>query len=531
MIILSALVLTINAGAQQTTAEGIKMYHYGKTKTAQKILEPLAVADALANYYLGLSYLEQGDVFKASATFSKFPEDPANISGTARVAFTNKDASKGMQIAKELAAKSKKKEWIQEKYAADAITYTIGGDYRQAIAWYTDALTKNDDMSAHIGLGDANRKIQGGGGEAMNNYEHVTEKDANNSLGYTRIGDLWYEAKNYPSALDNYAKAKNADSTNPLPYRSLADAYTRSGNYQLALQNLKKYLQLSDNTSHDKLEYTEALFRAHSFCDAAKLAGQQINDFPDLTTKTELYGILGFSQAECGDSIQAIKTIRIYLGMQDPKKVLPGDYVNIGKLYLKAGMLDSAGAFYAKGISGDTAQNKTDIYRQIAEAYKAKKDYCHSADWYNNLVKANPETQATDYFWRVFMYYYCNDLKTAMNAANEFAAKYNIPSAIYSQARVAAAMDSTASTGGAAEYFNKWIDMVGPNYEKKNDLKGAYSYLMYYAYNSKNKEKVSEYKEKIKAIDPNDRSLKDIEEIEKAANAPKKQAPAPKGKK
>ncbi len=532
MIVFSALVLTISAGAQSTIDAGIKMYNYGKLQTAQGILAPLSATDPLANYYLGLTYLDQGDAAKANATFLKYPDDPANISGTARVAFANKDVAKGTQIAKDLAAKSKKKEWIQEKYAADAITYSNGGDYRQAIAWYTDALTKADDVSAHIGLGDANRKIPGGGGEAMNNYEHVTEKDVNNSLGFTRIGDLWYEAKNYPSALDNYAKAKNADSTNPLPYKSLADAYSRSGSYQLALQNIKKYLQLSDNTPTDKFKYLEALYRAQSFCDAARLVNQQINDFPDFAQKTELYGILGYSQAECGDSIVALKNIRTYISRQDPKKILSGDYIQFGKLFLKLGMLDSAGVYYNKGISGDTSQNKTDIYRQIAEAYKSKKDYCNSADWYNNLIKANPETQPTDYFWRVFMYYYCNDLAKAMNAANDFDAKYDAtqPSAIYSQARVAAAIDSNASTGGAVPYFTKWIDKVGPNYEKKNDLKGAYEYLMYYYYNTKDKDKVKDYKEKIIAIDPNDRAVKDLEEQEKAANAPKKTVPV-KGKK
>ena len=130
---------------------------------------------------------------------------------------------KGMQIARDLAAKSKRKEWQAEKYAADAITYTQGGDYQQAVSWYKDVLTKNaDDAGTHIGLGDALRKIPGGGGDAMTNYEAVTEKDAKNSLAFTRIGDLWYEAKNYESALENYGKAKDEDNTNPLPYKSLA---------------------------------------------------------------------------------------------------------------------------------------------------------------------------------------------------------------------------------------------------------------------------------------------------------------------
>ena len=147
MIILSALVISLSAGAQQTVEGGIKMYNYGKLQTAQGILAPLAASNPLANYYLGLTYLAQGDASKANTTFLKYPDDAANISGTARVAFRNKDVNKGMQICKDLAAKSKKKEWIQEKYAADAIAYTTGGDYQQAVAWYKDAITKNDVSS------------------------------------------------------------------------------------------------------------------------------------------------------------------------------------------------------------------------------------------------------------------------------------------------------------------------------------------------------------------------------------------------
>ena len=526
MIILTALVLTINAGAQSTTDAGIKMYNYGKYQSAETILAPLAAADAVANYYLGLTYLALGDAAKANATFTKYPEDPANISGTARVAFVNKDINKGMQIAKDLAAKSKKKEWMQEKYAADAITYTTGGDYHQAVAWYTDALAKNDNPGTHIGIADAYRKIPGGGGDAMTNYEQITEKDPKNSLAYSRIGDLWYEARNPTSAAENYNKAKDADNTNPLPFKALAYAYQLNGKYDMALQNIQQYINLSDKTLNDKTQLAEIQYLAHKYCDAVNTAKDLMNQPASNETKTELYGILGFSQAECGDSIEAIKNVHIWLQRQDAKKILPNDYVQIGKLFLKANMLDSAVVYYNKGVSGDTSQNKTDIYRQIAEAYKSKKDYCHSADWYNNLIKANPETQPTDYFWRVFMYYYCNDMNKAMGAANDFAAKYGAtqPSAIYSQARVAAAIDSTATTGGAAEFFKKWLDTVGPNYEKKNDLKGAYSYLMYYYFNSKDKEKANEYKSKIIAIDPNDRSVKDIDELEKAANSPKKPA-------
>ncbi len=522
IMILAASAFTVGAMAQDGTRDnGVKMYNYGKYKSAEAVLTPLAATDPLANYYLGLSYLESGDVATAGTTFSKYPEDPANISGTARVAFAGKDVAKGMQIAKDLAAKGKKKEWIQEKYAADAIAHSEGGDYHQAITWYTDVLTKTDDADTHIGMGDAYRKIPGGGGDAMNNYEHVTEKDPKNSLGFTHIGDLWYEAHNYQSALDNYAKAKDADATNPMPYKALANAYTRSGRYQLALDNIKTYIKLSDNTLADKLEYERALYRAQSSCDAASYAKDLLSK-EQLTNdnKIEVTGILGYSEADCGDSTDALKNLRSYFSMQDPKKIMSGDYIQLGKLMLKLDMLDSAGFYYTKGISGDTAQNKSDVYRQIAEAFKTKKDYCKSADWYNNLIKANPETQAGDYAWRAIMYYYCKDLSNAMNAANDFAAKYPTqPSAPYWQGRCASAIDSEATTGAAVTYFIKWLDIVGPDYAKKNEMKGAYEYLLYYYYNKKDKDNMKMYIDKIKAIDPNDQAVHDIEEAEKTPAA------------
>ena len=529
MMLLVAIIFSMQAPAQ-SLQDGIKMYNYEKFQNAERILTPLSASDPMANYYLGLCFLAEGDAAKANSTFSKYPADAANMAGMARVLFVNKNAASGMQSVKDLVAKSKKKEWQSEKYAADAITYTTGGDYQQAVTWYKDVLTKNaGDVSTNISLGDAFRKIPGGGGEAMTSYETVTEKDAKNSLAFSRIGDLWYEAKNYQSAQDNYAKAKDADNTNPLPYKALARAFSSSGKYKLALENAQKYFDLSDKTPADKINYAEALFLAQSSCEAAKMAKDLLNEVSDPKQKTELYGILGFSQAQCGDSIEAIKNIRTYIGRQEPSKVMPTDYVNIGKLFLKMGMLDSAVAYYNKGIANDTGQNKTDIYRQIADAFKARKDYCNSAAWYDNLVKANPATQPADYAWRGIMYYYCKDYVNAMKAYNEFEQKYPEQTSIpYWQGRIQQVIDSDAVGGQAVPYFIKWLDKVGPNYDKKNELKGPYEYLTYYYFNKKDKENYNAYKEKLRLLDPNNSNLKAIEDMEKNANAPKKTPATPK---
>lgn len=506
---------------------GIKLYNYKKYKSAQAALAPLADKDPMANYYLGLIYIESGNLDQAAAAFAKFPEDLANISGTARVAFAKKDAVTGNKLAKDLAAKAKKKDFMPQKYAANAITYTEGGDYSQAVAWYKDVLTKNpngDNADVHIGLADAMRKTPGGGGEAMTNYEMVTEKDKTNSLAFSRIGDLWYEARNYQSALDNYARAKDADNTNPLPYKALANAYSRSGKYKLALQNIEEYLSHSDNTPEDQMEYVRAMYQAQSYCDAAKLAEKLLGAQSDAARVTELTGILGFSQVNCGDSISAMNNLRKYFQMQDPKKILPGAYLEYGKLFLKLGMLDSAGVYYTKGINGDTSKNKTEVYREVAEAFKAKKEYCKAAEWYDNLVKANPATQPLDYFWRGYMLYYCKDMSKAVSAFEEFEAKYpDQPSAYYWHARAVAAIDSEATEGTAVPHFTKWLEKVGPTYEKKNDMKIAYQYLVLYYYKKKEKENLKTYMDKLSAIDPNDALLKQVQDADKPA-APKKPA-------
>jgi len=254
IMIIAGLTLSWGVMAQQDLAAGKKMYYYKNYVSAQRILSPLSATDATANYYLGLSYLDAGNVAEAAARFQKYGEDVANIAGTARVAFAQKDATKGNNILKDLVAKAKKKDPRPFVLAADAINYSEGTDLQQAINWYKEALVRDaNNIDAKLGLGDAYRKITGGGGEAMTNYESIVEKQPNNSLVLSRIGNLWYDARNYQSALEFYQKAINADTLNPLPNKYMAEARQRTGRYELALEEIRKYLRHSDNTIADQI--------------------------------------------------------------------------------------------------------------------------------------------------------------------------------------------------------------------------------------------------------------------------------------
>ncbi|OJW82249.1 MAG: hypothetical protein BGO69_16800 [Bacteroidetes bacterium 46-16] len=501
----------------QSLDEGIKMYRYERYMSAERILTPLAASDAKANYYLGLAQLDHGNTAAAQATFAKYPEDVANIAGTARVAFENKNTTQAMQIAEAVAGKAKRKNWEPLFYAADAITYTEGGNYQQAIDWYKKALESiQNDPYVFISLGDAYQKIQGGGGEAMNSYEKAVSIDPKNSLAYSRIGRLWYDARNYPLALENFGKAKDADPANPLPYRDLANAYYRSGKYELAKQNIEKYRELSDPSYDVERYYLDILYQSKYFKEAIQKAAELLD-----SGKKDclIYGVKGFSEQQIGDTVNALKDMKVFFNCPG-KKVFPSDYITFGSAFLMNSFPDSADFYFGKAISIDTAKDKSDTYRQIAEAFKDRKEYKKSAQWYEKLVTEYPETQPVDYFWAGAMYYYSQDYTNADRLFEMMEKKYpDQPSATYWRGRVGAAQDPQGDTCKAAPFFSKWLDMVGPNYDKKNDLKLAYEYLVLCAYKSKNKDTMHKYMDLLRALEPEDSLLKQIEEAEKAEKA------------
>lgn len=517
IVIMAALALGISAQAQ-TLEDGVKMYNYERYESAKKILSPLAATNPTANYYLGLSELALDNANEAKNTFSKYAEDAANMAGLARVAYANNNVEEGNKLAQTIADKAKKKEWEPLKYAADAITYSEGTNKQNAIDWYKKALasknvSKNDSMELLIAVGDAYKTVQGGGGEAMNSYERVTGREPNNSLAYSRIGALWYAAKNYKLALENYNKAKESDPKNPLPYRDLANAYFWTGKYDLAKQNIEEYLKLSDKSTEDQIQYGNILYLSKDYPGAISKMNELINSG---VSKPGFYGVLAYSQLETKDTANALINVRKYFSMQKPEKLYPLDYMNYGKILLANNMTDSADVYFNKAIAKDTSSNKDETYRQIADGFKGSKDYGKSAEWYNKMITANPNASAIDYFWRGAMYYYSKNYDGAAKAFEGMETKYpDQPSAIYWRGRVAAATDEEGKTGVAAPYYTKWLDKVGPEYDKKSDLMQAYQYLTLYAYNTGDKATMKTYMDKIESLEPDNAFLKQMKDLMK----------------
>jgi tetratricopeptide (TPR) repeat protein len=521
IVILAALSFSMNVKAQ-SLEEGIRMYNYERYESAQRILTGLT-ANPIANYYYGLAELEQGNVSAAKIIFQKFPESYANISGQARAAFEEGKPDDGMMLAKALAGKAKKREWEPLRYAADAITYSTGGEYQQAVDWYKAAIAVKDTSILYMALGDAYLKLPGSSsnGLAVTNYEKAIEKNPKSSLAYSRLGKLWYQARISKEALANWEKAKEADPSNPLPYRDLADAYAYTGNYELARKNIEKYLELSDKTAEDLIKYANILYLAKDYEKANKVANDLIQKG---VTKPGVYGIMGQGQYELKDAANkyGLDNYKNYMTRQDPKKVTPADYRMFGKIMLKNGMADSANYYFQKAIDADKSGNKASAYRDNADALREAKEWVLAAAWYEKLITEFPDqAKATDYFYRGFTYYYGRDYVKAGTAFEQMETKFpDQPSATYWRGRSGAAIDTNATDGPAVPHYKKWLDMNVSGYEKKPaDLKQALQYLIIYYYNKNDKENTKMYMDLLEKVDPNDGVLKQIKDAQKSSKS------------
>jgi tetratricopeptide (TPR) repeat protein len=484
-VILGLAIFNTNAMAQGI-ADVIKMYNYGRYENVKTLTASTAATNADANYYQGLSELGLGNIDAAKALFAKFPTDPANIAGLARVMFVQKNKDGAMALLNGMVAKAKKKDYLPLKFAADALTYSEGADQMKAVEWYKKAIEIKQDADLYTGLGDAYYNLPSGGGDAFRNWEEALAKKADAGGIYFRLGDLWYSAKNYDTALAYYKRCNDADPNNPLPYNSLANSYYKLNKYELAKQNIKKYLELSDNSLQDQLKYANILFLSKDYAGTVAKMNELLGKGVD---KPYMHRLLGFCNYELGNNEVALKEMETFFEKQDKSKILAPDYSYYAKILSKtAGKEAMASEYFEKSINADTTADKSETYREVAEMYKNNKDWATASKWYINLIDKNPNAlQALDYYWAGFTGYYNKDYANASKYFNIMTVNYpKEPSGYYWLGRTSAAVDDKAITGTGVAPYQKYLELVGEtNAEKKQDITKALTYITQYYYNKK----------------------------------------------
>jgi tetratricopeptide (TPR) repeat protein len=368
-------------------------------------------------YYYGESYLKSyfsdtitnslSDVCAAATElFNKGnqadPSNPLNMVGLGKVAYYKGDFTSAKnyfdQAEAKFPSKTNKTSTLSKTDQALALSEISEGYIISkvknpdiSIAKLEKALeldSKNPDI--YLNLGEAYME-KNDGSKAISNYKMAQELDPKSPAAKVNLGKLWVRAKNWPEAITYYKEAIQIDSTFAPGFLELGVLYSRANQSQLSKKYFKKYIDLTDNINA-KLKYVNVLIEIKDFKEAVN----QLEDIYKVdSSRNDLNRGLAYCYFETQSYDKALLYIDKFFKNSKPEKVIPSDYLYLGRIQSKKGKDSLAIESFIMAYKLDTANH--DILTDIATSYSKMKKYEHAAIHYLKKIAKNKAT-VSDYY-------------------------------------------------------------------------------------------------------------------------------------
>jgi Flp pilus assembly protein TadD len=544
-----AMLCVTNGVMAQSVEDGLKDLYYGKYETAKQNLEKAIAAkptDDRAYYYAGIAQLGMHDDAGAAATFQKglqaVPTSPLLQVGLGRLDLLKGDAAAAKQKFEAASTATEGRNGDVARAIADANTEIKGGDRGYALSVMEKLLNnegrkKKEVYTAkaadHIELGDAYRLLGGeNGGKAITAYDKAQELEPNNAEAVMKQGLVNYNAKLLQDAVNDWTKATNLDPNYAPAYYELYQFYITPTKAQLSLENAAKYLEKYMEVigaGAGKLE-NEYNLAAISFYrkdyDAAINKAKAVLPQTTEGNKGKFVRLLTDAYLQKGDTTTGKQVIEEYVKTVGETKLQANDYKLLSAIYqqntadsAQEALNDSMAAMYLEKYAlADTAKD-VEKYRNVAETFKNMRDFKRSAEWYGKLVSDFTDEQNTgkvqDMFFKGTWEIYAKEYDKADSTWGAFAAKYPTNEALgtYWRGRANMAKDPDAKLGTAVPFFQKFFEIKGEEkVNKPAQLMFPYQYMMIYYYNKEDQANMKIWMDKVLAIDPNNNTVKAIQE-------------------
>ncbi|EHQ27235.1 tetratricopeptide repeat protein [Mucilaginibacter paludis] len=531
----------------QSLADAKKAIDAEQYQKAKSMLKNLTVTQSSKDenyFYLGLVYLKQDYADSAKLTFNKGlavnPKSALNMVGLGTVDRIDKnEASAKANFDRAIAAAGKD----DKPYIYVAKAYLIKPYMsKEAIAILEKAKTVGNgakDPELFVTLGDAYRS-QSDNSNAYVNYNQATSLDPNSPVIPVNIGVVWKQANNYEDATKQFQDALTKDPNFGPAYRELAesdlqqaksDPKVASAKIKEGADYYKKYLDLTDRSPESRMRYADFLIQAGDYkgleAEATALAqGDRAK------SNLRVYRYQAYAAYENGNYAAGLTAINTFMKEADPKRIIPRDYLYLGRLQLKTGQ-DSLGIrSLRKALELDTTQ--VDLYGEIAASLYSKQKFIEAADAYDTYIKKSRAHKLSDYVNLGRSYFYAygaqeeNFAKTNVKADTSLLTKADtafsyvnhkvaapIPSITLLRAYVADARETDRQNnykGYAKPFYEEYINLVAPknptDEPTKKSLVGAYAYLgYYYEFVAKDEAKAAENWGKAKELDPTNKQV------------------------
>ncbi len=560
VIAVSGLILigsSVFAQSLPDAKKAIDAEQYQKAKSMLKNLTVTQPTNADNFFYLGWVYLKQDYADSAKAVFDKGfaanPKSALNVVGLGAVDLVNKNqaaASGNFDKAMLLAGKDTKPYvYIGKAYL---LKPTNAKKAEAAIAVLEKAKTlggKNPskDPELFVTLGDA-YSLDNDANHAYSNYADAETLDPNSPSIKVAKAVLIKGAGNFDDALAGFKAAVALDPNYGPAYREMAETdLLQAADPKLtavkdkeAVDNYKKYLDLTDRSIESRFRYEDFLVFAKDW----KTLEQEANELSKIDSKDlRVYRYLGYAAHENGNEPAAINAMNTWMSKADAKRIIPGDYIYLGRAQIKTTGQDSLGILnLKKALALDTSN--TALYGEIAAAQYAQGKYLDAAQSYNDYINKSRNHTLNDYLKMGRAYNYAFEAQQKIYAKTKVApdtsllvkadtalsyANHHAPKAYASVTLLRArnaddreSDDRAKYKGYAKPFYEEYIAEAGaPDASNKKTLLEAYIYLAFhYELSVKDDAKASEYWAKAKEIDPANKQVVAYYQRHPGAGAP-----------
>jgi len=551
----------------QSLADAKKAIDAEQFQKAKSMLKNLVTTQSTKDenyFYLGWVYIKQDYPDSAKAVFQKGLGVNANSAlnhvGLGIVARLDKDnagASSHFAQATTLAGKdSKPYVYMGKGYllpdgngkvspanATAALDILTKGNTASATkSKDKNAVAQSNDPELFITMGEADRVLLKSN-DAYTNLSTALTLDPKSAGADVGLGVLWKYADNFEDAEKQFQAALAIDPNYGPAYREWAETDLRwaqsnpskaSEKVKEAADQYKKYISLTDYSPESQMRYADFLINAGDFKTLQQVAGD-IAKNANANLRANRY--LLYSAVENKDYPSAITAGNTWISKADPKRVIPRDYMYLGRAQIGSGQ-DSVGVqSLQKALQLDSSF--VDAYQDIAKAYLNQKKYKEAADAYDIYSTKSRNAKLTDRFYAGLYYYFgftvqdaakYKDPKTprtdsALLAKADTAFSYVIQKTASSpfalayvyRARIADLHETDRNNikGLAKPYYEKFIELTiakgAPADDRtKTNLAEAYDYLGTYAeFKEKDEAKAAENFGKARDLVPTDKPALD----------------------
>jgi tetratricopeptide (TPR) repeat protein len=345
-------------------------------------------------YYLGQSYYKLQQTDSAAYFYNKAvntdPNYPFGYIGQGKIALLQENKKDAEALFKKASSLGKKDPSVQ---TAIAEVYIGCKMYPQAEETLDNARKINKKYSGiYVAEGDMlmqEDKL----GDACARYDNAIAFAPNDKIAYLKLAQV-YKNVSKVEAL-KYLNQLIAIDPNYIPAYSLfGDIYREDGYYIQALDAYEKFIAIPGVPLSQHIRYAYLLYYTDQYEKSLERINYVLQYDPN---NLVMHRFEAYNNFKLNNSALAVQQLNDFLRTTPDEDIIYLDYITLGRALLKEKQPKKAIEILLKAEEKDNS--KSEIYKELIDAYEATKDYVNAIKMYEKFYEIDTAPASLDYFY------------------------------------------------------------------------------------------------------------------------------------